>query len=76
MQAIKPSKKKMRRKGNQPLDVFFSPKTVAVVGATENANTVGRTVLWNLARFTGQSGRSRLTLFWRPSSRYPVDRPY
>ncbi len=48
MQAIKPSKKKTRRKGNQPLDVFFSPKTVAVVGATENANTVGRTVLWNL----------------------------
>jgi acetyltransferase len=48
MQAIKPTKKKMRRKGNQPLDVFFSPKTVAVVGATENANTVGRTVLWNL----------------------------
>ena len=48
MQAIKPSKKKMRRKGNQPLDVFFSPKTVAVIGATENANTVGRTVLWNL----------------------------
>jgi len=34
--------------GNQPLDVFFSPKTVAVVGATETPNTVGRTVLWNL----------------------------
>jgi acetyltransferase len=48
MQAITPSKKKLRRKGNQPLDVFFSPKTVAVIGATENANTVGRTVLWNL----------------------------
>jgi acetyltransferase len=28
--------------------VFFSPKTVAVIGATENLNTVGRTVLWNL----------------------------
>jgi len=25
-----------------------SPKTVAVVGATEAANTVGRTLLWNL----------------------------
>ena len=49
MQATTPSnKKKMRRKGNQPLDVFFSPKTVAVIGATENPNTVGRTVLWNL----------------------------
>ena len=48
MQATKPSKKKLHRKGNQPLDVFFSPKTVAVIGATENANSVGRTVLWNL----------------------------
>jgi acetyltransferase len=38
----------MRRQGHQPLDVFFSPKTVAVVGATETVNTVGRTVLWNL----------------------------
>jgi acetyltransferase len=48
MQVIKPSRKKLRRQGNQPLDVFFSPKTVAVVGATENVNSVGRTVLWNL----------------------------
>ena len=48
MQATKTSKKKLRRVGNQPLDVFFSPKTVAVIGATETPNTVGRTVLWNL----------------------------
>ena len=49
MQAIKPSRKKLHRQGNhQPLDVFFSPKTVAVIGATENVNSVGRTVLWNL----------------------------
>ncbi len=48
MQALTPSKKKMHRKGNQPLDVFFSPKNVALIGATENQNTVGRTVLWNL----------------------------
>jgi acetyltransferase len=32
----------------QPLNVFFSPRTVAVVGATENPGSVGRTVLWNL----------------------------
>ncbi len=49
MQATsKPTKKKMNRKRKQPLDVFFSPKTVAVIGATENPGSVGRTVLWNL----------------------------
>ena len=30
------------------LDVFFAPKTVAVIGATETAGSVGRTILWNL----------------------------
>ena len=44
----KPARKKMRRYGNQPLDVFFSPKTVAVIGATEAPGSVGRTLLWNL----------------------------
>jgi acetyltransferase len=48
MQAITPPRKKMPRPGTQPLDVFFSPKTVAVIGATETPNSVGRTVLWNL----------------------------
>ena len=49
MQALsKAGKKKVNRKRKQPLDVFFSPKTVAVIGATENPGTVGRTVLWNL----------------------------
>src|ERR1022692_4439569 len=48
MQVTKASRKKLRRQGHQPLDVFFSPKSVAVVGATENQNTVGRTLLWNL----------------------------
>jgi len=47
-QAIKPARKKMSHSRNQPLDVFFSPKTVAVIGATENPGTVGRTVFWNL----------------------------
>src|SRR5512146_1232978 len=32
----------------RPLDAIFSPKNVAVIGATETAGTVGRTVLWNL----------------------------
>src|SRR5262245_65430042 len=43
-----PGKKKVNKKRQRPLDVFFSPKTVAVVGATENPGSVGRTLLWNL----------------------------
>ncbi|MCB0307685.1 MAG: CoA-binding protein, partial [Calditrichaeota bacterium] len=31
-----------------PLDAIFSPSNVAVVGATERPNSVGRTLLWNL----------------------------
>lgn len=31
-----------------PLDAIFAPKNVAVIGATERAGTVGRTLLWNL----------------------------
>src|SRR5215208_4886101 len=34
--------------GSHPLDAIFKPKNVAVVGATETAGSVGRTVLWNL----------------------------
>jgi acetyltransferase len=33
---------------SRSFDVFFSPKSVAVIGATERAEHVGRTVLWNL----------------------------
>jgi acetyltransferase len=47
MQVTKPSRKAVKE-GTQPLDVFFAPKTVAVIGATENQGTVGRTILWNL----------------------------
>ena len=45
---INPPRRSCIHKRNQPLDVFFSPKTVAVIGATENPGSVGRTVLWNL----------------------------
>src|SRR5438045_1350342 len=31
-----------------PLDVFFKPRSVAVVGATETVGSVGRTLLTNL----------------------------
>lgn len=36
--------------GKRPLDAIFTPKNVAVVGATESPNAVGRTVLWNLIK--------------------------
>jgi acetyltransferase len=36
------------RSRRQALDVFFRPRTVAVIGATETPGSVGRTVLWNL----------------------------
>lgn len=36
------------RYGDDPLNYIFAPKTVAVIGATETAGSVGRTVLWNL----------------------------
>jgi acetyltransferase len=36
------------RSERQPLDELFKPKTVAVVGASERAGSVGRNVLWNL----------------------------
>jgi len=32
----------------RPLDVFFEPQNVAVIGATETPASVGRTILWNL----------------------------
>jgi acetyltransferase len=32
----------------RPLEVFFQPKNVAVIGATEAAASVGRAILWNL----------------------------
>ncbi len=33
-----------------PLELFFSPKSVAVIGATGKAGTVGRTLLSNLLK--------------------------
>lgn len=36
------------RSESRALDAIFQPRNVAVIGATENAGTVGRTVLWNL----------------------------
>ena len=36
------------RHERQPLDAFFTARNVAVIGATEAPNSVGRTLLWNL----------------------------
>ncbi len=36
------------RQQKPSLDVFFAPKTVAVIGATETHGSVGRNLLWNL----------------------------
>ncbi len=33
---------------SHPLDTLFSPRSVAVIGASERAGSVGRSVLWNL----------------------------
>src|SRR5574339_86335 len=38
--------------GRQPLDGIFAPKSVAVIGATENPGSVGRTIVWNLLSST------------------------
>ena len=45
----RPSSEVSRSEGH-PLDPFFLPKSVAVIGASERAGSVGRSVLWNLLR--------------------------
>ncbi len=37
-----------RSDSRSPLDAIFAPRTVAVIGATEKAGSVGRSVFWNL----------------------------
>jgi acetyltransferase len=54
------------RARHQPLDVFFAPRSVAVIGATENPGSVGRTVLWNL--ITNQFGGTVFPVNQRRSS--------
>ena len=42
------------RPSGRPLDPFFAPASVAVIGATEADPSVGRTILTNLAAFPGK----------------------
>jgi acetyltransferase len=37
-----------RYKQHHPLDAILAPKSIAVIGASEKAGSVGRTLLWNL----------------------------
>lgn len=43
-----PTKLHPATKSYQPLSRLLNPRHIAVIGATENAGSVGRTVMWNL----------------------------
>jgi acetyltransferase len=45
----RPSSEVSRSEGH-PLDPLFLPRSIAVIGASERAGSVGRSVLWNLLR--------------------------
>ena len=49
-QRLEPAHDILRQDQPRPLDCIFSPKTVAVIGATESPNSVGRTLLENLQK--------------------------
>ena len=47
---IDPSADFLRADTRHALEIFFSPRSVAVVGASEREDSVGRAVLWNLVQ--------------------------
>ena len=49
-QRLEPAHDIFKQAPPRPLDCIFSPKSVALIGATESPKTVGRTVLENLRR--------------------------
>jgi acetyltransferase len=49
-QPISPAHDVLHRLPRHPLDAIFAPKSIAVIGATENPGSVGRTVFQNLGR--------------------------
>jgi acetyltransferase len=40
----------LHQTSRRPLDLIFAPKTIAVIGATETQNSVGRTIMENLQK--------------------------
>jgi acetyltransferase len=38
------------KEGRSGLEAFFTPQNIAVIGATEKAGSIGRTILWNLMK--------------------------
>src|SRR5215813_4186837 len=49
-QRVEPAHDILRQVQAHPLDPIFSPRVVAVIGATENKGSVGRTVFQNMGR--------------------------
>jgi acetyltransferase len=45
---VEPTYDLLHQQARHPLDALFSPRSVAVIGASERQGSVGRTVLWNL----------------------------
>ena len=48
MRPSDPSADLLRGDTRHPLEVFFAPRSVAVIGASEREGSVGRTLMWNL----------------------------
>lgn len=48
MSAASPTNDVFRYDDRKALEAIFKPQTVAVIGATEKQNSVGRAILWNL----------------------------
>ena len=49
-QRLEPAHDILHQARRHPLDPIFAPKVVAVIGATENVGSVGRTVFQNMGR--------------------------
>src|SRR5512135_875624 len=49
-QRVEPAHDILHQVRRHPLDPLFAPKVVAVIGATENVGSVGRTVFQNMGR--------------------------